>query len=72
MPDTSTQPIVVEVANGRYDCFAYNTPPTQRDKNLFAFLAGMGGVSDSVADGRYHFNADFSLFGTVVTLDPIE
>ena len=72
MPDTSTQPIVVEVANGRYDCFAYNTPPTQRDKNLFAFLDGMGGVSDSVTDGRYHFNIEFGLLGVKVSLDPIE
>ncbi len=65
------QPIEVVVQNGRYNAYSMNPVPTKRDKWLFAILAGMGGVSESVEPGRYHFNVKkVSFLRNEITLSP--
>ncbi len=53
-------PLVVVVANGRYDVFAQHVPPTERDRWLFSTIYVWGGVNENVAPGTYHYNHDTS------------
>lgn len=63
-------PILIVVADGRWDSFGALTP---RSLELTQILTNMGGVSDSVPEGTYHFNAK-KLIGSRyrVTLKPLE
>ncbi len=63
-------PILVVVAGGRYECYAEGTP---RDLELIRILQeDLGGVSDTVPDGSYHFNVEI-IEGTqaYASLDPV-
>ena len=55
MSVTTENYIVVIVGNGRWDAFGEPSPASQF---LFELLNQMGGVSDSVPDGTYHFSAE--------------
>lgn len=67
------RPVLVVVGNGRYDVFALDSNPTPRDLWLFGLIQGMGGINESVEEGRHHFNATLvDENTTVVTLDKIE
>ena len=46
-------PILIVVANGRWDAYG---PITLRTQELTRILTEIGGVSDSVPEGNYHFN----------------
>jgi|RhiMetStandDraft_4_1073278.scaffolds.fasta_scaffold07641_4 hypothetical protein len=49
------KPLVIDVANGRWNAYAQNSPPTPQDEVLFNVLEAIGGVSMSAPPGRYHF-----------------
>lgn len=49
-------PILVIVENGRWDALSFRPIPSIRDLSLVDVLKEMGGVSDTVEDGLYHFN----------------
>lgn len=51
--DTDLTPIVVVVANGRWDAYGEPTPRTQY---LYNMLVALGGINESVPDGTHHFN----------------
>lgn len=51
--DTDLTPIVVVVANGRWDAYG---EPTPRSQYLFNMLVALGGIADSVPEGTHHFN----------------
>lgn len=53
MFNRNQNPILIVVANGRWDAFGDVTP---RNQELTKILTEMGGVSDSVPEGKYHFN----------------
>jgi hypothetical protein len=63
-------PIVVEVIKDRWNAFSLNPTPTPRDFRLIAILHGMGGVSDTVPYGTYHFNMKRRFFTYTLTLTP--
>lgn len=66
-----TDPIVVVVSGNRYDCFTLHETPTPRDLALMATLKNLGGVSDSVEPGTWHFNVEMLDFdNAVMTLEP--
>jgi hypothetical protein len=66
------EPIVVVVGNGRYDMYGH-VPPTPHDLWLGQILKGMGGVNETVADGKYHFSAEELVPGKIVaTLEPVQ
>jgi hypothetical protein len=66
---TSHDSILVEVHDGRYDCYG---DPTPRSAHLTKVLQTMGGIADTVPDGYYHFNAIRRGFVTTYTLTPYE
>lgn len=55
MSVTTEQYLVIVVGNGRWDAFGDPSPANQF---LLELLQQMGGVSESVADGTYHFSAE--------------
>lgn len=66
-------PILVVVADGRYECFSLSGEPSERDRALFETLQNAGGVSDTVEDGSYYFNVEVLGDNTyAMTLDRVE
>jgi hypothetical protein len=55
---TDTEPILVVVAAGRYECFSTHSAFSMRDAYLMGLLQGMGGVNEKTEDGTYHFNLE--------------
>lgn len=53
MFNKNTDPIVVVVKNGRFDCFG---PDNLRSHYLKNWLFKLGGINESVEEGTYHFN----------------
>lgn len=51
-------PLIVEVANGRWSAYGFNSASKHWNKYLFELLQSRGGVSDSVAEGAYTFNIE--------------
>lgn len=49
-----TPTIVVQVKDGRYDCFGPDTPVGHF---LVAVINELGGINETVEDGFYHFRA---------------
>ena len=70
MLNRNQPPILIVVADGRWDSFGTLTP---RSLELAQILTNLGGVSDSVPEGTYHFNAK-KLVGRRyrVTLNPVK
>lgn len=67
------RPVLVVVGNGRYNVFALDSEPTTHDFWLFSLIEFMGGIAESVEDGRHYFNATLSDEDTAVcTLEKIE
>lgn len=60
-------PILVEVSDGRYNCYGV---PTARSVWLTALLKSQGGINESVEDGYYHYNAKLQGLNWVVSLTP--
>jgi len=70
--DPVIDPIVVVVSDGRYDCYSLHSEPTLHDHALMALLKHLGGVSDSVAEGTWHFSAELlDPENAVVHLEPV-
>lgn len=68
----SRRPITVVVHDGRYDAFV-EAPITKNDEITFEMLEKLGGVSDQVEDGRYHFSWRVTLRGKIrMDLHPID
>lgn len=65
----SRDSILIEVHDGRYDCYGDPTPNSAR---LFEVLQKMGGVAESVPDGYYHFTAIRRGLLTTYMLTPYE
>lgn len=61
--------IIVVVSNGRYDMFGDNSPHSRK---LARLLQMMGGISDTVAPGRYEFTAKIRWFKVVTHLRPLD
>jgi hypothetical protein len=61
-------PITVVVKDGRWDAYG---PVTPRSQELYAILAAMGGVNESVADGTYHFNVTQVGLENIASLTPV-
>lgn len=55
MFNLKTKPIVVEVHDDRWDAYAQNATPTFSDRFLLGMLYKLGGVSNTVPAGCYHF-----------------
>ncbi len=69
--DSIIDPIVVVVSDGRYDCYSLHPEPTEQDLALMALLKHVGGVSDSVAEGTWHFSAELlDSANVVIHLEP--
>lgn len=68
MLELDTTPITVVVKNGRWDAFG---PTTPRSQYLIAILNQQGGVSDSVAEGTYHYNVKTIGLTLVASLTPV-
>jgi len=51
-------PILVEVTDGRYDCFSLSPEATYRDKFLMNLLKKKGGINESTPSGQYYFNIE--------------
>lgn len=67
-PDpTDHTPILIEVANGRWDAYG---PVTLRSQYLINILNAQGGVNESVPDGTYHFNVLEVMGEQVASLTP--
>jgi hypothetical protein len=58
----SRPPLVVEVKHGRWDAYGH-TSHVWHSRFLYEVLSNVGGVSDSVPDGTYHFNIKRRWFG---------
>lgn len=70
---SSEDPILVVVTEDRWEAFSLKSEATEHDKVLCAVLKSMGGISESVAPGRYHFNAvDMNSETRVVSLEPVQ
>lgn len=68
----SARPITVIVQNGRYDAFVEH-PITKNDEITFEMLEKLGGINESVEDGRYHFSWKITLRGKIrMDLHPID
>lgn len=65
LPDNDS--ITVVVTEGRWDVF---DEPTPRKKLLTQILTNMGGVSDTVAPGTYHFNVKSVAGQWIASLKP--
>lgn len=68
-PKDYETPITVLVSNGQYNVF---DEPTPRNLELFKILREMGGISDTVKNGTYHFNVvkDETTGQHIATLNP--
>lgn len=69
MLDLDHDPITVVVKDGRWNAFG---PLTHRSQFLHATLNEMGGVSDSVPDGTYHFNVKRVGMTFIASLTPVK
>jgi len=76
MPTSQTRfpyrPLVVIVADGRWDAYAQDLIKSPSDIWLFQVLTEIGGINETVAPGRYHFNAkvDLGTQTTEISLEP--
>jgi len=61
-----SDPIVIVVDNGRYECFSQHSTPTLWDLALMNQLQSMGGVAEGTEDGIYHFSVEHLLGDKVV------
>lgn len=68
MLDLFHDPIIVVVKDGRWNAYG---PVTPRSQELYAILAGMGGVNESVTDGTYHFNVKKVGLENIASLTPV-
>jgi hypothetical protein len=57
--DFPQPPVLVIVGNGNWSSFSLSTVAISSDEALFAILETMGGVHESMPDGRYYFNAKY-------------
>lgn len=63
-------PLHIVVSENRWD--AFGVPSSRRQWWLFTILKSMGGISETVSPGNYHFNVERRGFKLFTTLDPIE
>ena len=68
MPEQDITPILVVVDRDRYQCYGAETP---RSHELTKILKDLGGVSDTVSDGRYNFNVTLIEETVYATLFPV-
>jgi hypothetical protein len=63
--------LLVEVHDGRYDC--YGDPANPKQLFLMQQLTEIGGINESVPDGYYHFYAENLDEETItLTLEPYQ
>jgi len=73
LPITIEDPIVIVVRDNAWHAYSRHDPVTDRDRRLFTILESMGGISESVEPGGYHFNAvELDETCTLVELEPIK
>lgn len=65
----NTDPIVVVVKDGRFDCYG---PDNARSVFLKNLLFNLGGINETVEEGTYHFNAIRRGFKLEASLTPIK
>ena len=63
-------PLHIVVSENRWD--AFGVPSSWRQWWLFATQKSMGGISETVSPGNYHFNVERRGFNLFATLDRIE
>ena len=63
-------PLHIVESENRWD--AFGVPSSWRQWWLFATLKSMGGISETVPPGNYHFNVERRGFNQFATLDRIE
>lgn len=63
----SGPPVTILVTEGRWDAV---DEPTERNAWLVRVLKEMGGISDSVPQGTYHFNVERNENQMIATLEP--
>ena len=62
--------LLVEVHDGRWD--AYGDPTNTTAALLMQQLYALGGISDTVLPGLYHFSAEMRMGMLAVTLEPYQ
>lgn len=65
-------PIIIYVYDDKWEAGSIRNPPTKRDLALFEVIKDMGGISNTVRQGTYHFNLERKRLRLRLTLLPVE